>query len=77
MSARSLPWRSRRIYLFLHDYIGEHGFCPSYKEIAEAVDLSSVSTVNYQMRQLALWGYIEREPWRPRAVRLLVPPEEL
>src|SRR5690606_17084876 len=49
----------------------EQGYPPSMREIGDAVGLSSLSSVSHQMNQLETFGYIRRDPNRPRALEIL------
>jgi repressor LexA len=60
--------RQRRIMEFIHGWVDEHGYPPSVREIGEAVDLVSPSSVAYQLKELEKKGLLRRDPNRPRAV---------
>jgi repressor LexA len=72
--AADLTARQRRILEFIRDWVGEHGYPPSVREIGEAVGLVSPSSVAYQLKELEKKGYLRRDPNRPRAVDVR-PPE--
>jgi len=63
-----LTARQRRILGFIRDWVGEHGYPPSVREIGEAVGLVSPSSVAYQLKELEKKGHLRRDPNRPRAV---------
>jgi repressor LexA len=75
-----LTARQRRILVFIRDWVREHGYPPSVREIGEAVGLVSPSSVAYQLKELEKKGYLRRDPNRPRAVDVRPPgdfmPEE-
>ncbi len=71
-----LTARQRRILAFIRDWVREHGYPPSVREIGEAVDLVSPSSVAYQLKELEKKGYLRRDPNRPRAVDVR-PPSDL
>lgn len=52
-------------------YIDENSYPPSMQEIGDAVGLSSLASVTYQLQQLELGGYIRRDPKLPRALEVL------
>ncbi|WP_125708139.1 transcriptional repressor LexA [Companilactobacillus zhongbaensis] len=56
----------------IHDYLDEHGYPPTVREICEAVDLSSTSTVHGHLSRLEKKGYIQRDPTKPRALELTI-----
>lgn len=71
MEPEPLPWRTRKVHDFLCAYVAANGFCPSMREIANGVGLSSASSVSHQLDQLAARGYIERGRYQARKIRLL------
>jgi len=64
--------RDKKILSFCRAYMEEHGYAPSYREIGEACDMKSVSTVNENILRLKIEGKIESDaPFRSsRAFRL-------
>lgn len=60
--------RQRRIVRFVMEFFGGNGYGPSYREIAEAVGLSTTSSVSYQVEQLVKKGLLHRDPKRSRTV---------
>lgn len=62
--------RQRRILDVINDSISLRGYPPSIREIAEAVGLSSTSSVSYQLEALQKKGYLHREDNKPRAVNI-------
>ncbi len=50
--------------------ISERGFAPSVREIGKAAGLKSTSTVQYNLNALERAGYIERDPYLKRTIRL-------
>ena len=71
-----LTARQRRILTFIRDWVEEHGYPPSVREIGEAVGLVSPSSVAYQLKELEKKNYLRRDPNRPRAVDVR-PPNDL
>ena len=47
------------------------GFAPSYREIGQAVNISSTSTVQLNLKTLEKKGYIRRDPQRPRSIEVI------
>lgn len=62
--------RQRSILEYLHEYIEEHGYPPTVREIGEAVGLRSPSTVHAHLAQLERDGHLRRDPTKPRALEL-------
>jgi repressor LexA len=66
-----LTGRQQEIWTFLTDYLGQHGYPPTVREIGEAVGLASPSTVHAHLANLERAGYLRRDPTKPRALELL------
>lgn len=52
--------KQQQIFNFIKDFIDEKGTAPSVREIGEAVDLKSSSTVQYHIMALIDAGYLEK-----------------
>ena len=59
------------IYEFIKNQVNAKGYPPSVREICEAVNLSSTSTVHGHLTRLEKKGLIRRDPTKPRAIELL------
>jgi repressor LexA len=68
-----LTARQRRIMDFIRGWVKDHGYPPSVREIGEAVQLVSPSSVAYQLKELERKGLLRRDPNRPRAVDVRTP----
>ena len=68
-----LTLRQRKILDFLRTTTNERGYPPSVREIADAVGLSSTSSVQHQIQQLVTKGYISRDSSRARALDIRTP----
>ena len=53
------------------------GVSPSYREIGEAVNLSSTSTIQFHLNALERKGYIHRDPQRPRSIEVVSTEEDI
>ena len=51
-----LTEKQQQIYDFILDFSQEHGYPPSVREIAQAVDLKSPSTVHFHLKGLRQAG---------------------
>ncbi|MDO5044507.1 MAG: transcriptional repressor LexA [Coriobacteriia bacterium] len=60
--------RQQQIYNYIVSQVKEQGYPPSVREIAQAVGLSSPSTVHTHLATLEKKGYIRRDPSKPRAI---------
>ncbi|HBL69069.1 MAG TPA: repressor LexA [Firmicutes bacterium] len=66
-----LTARQQKILDFIRKEVREKGYPPSVREIGEAVNLSSSSTVHSHLERLEKLGYIRRDPTKPRAIEIL------
>jgi repressor LexA len=63
--------RQQEIYDFVVEYVDEHGYPPTVREIGERVGLASPSTVHAHLANLERAGYVRRDPTKPRALELV------
>lgn len=70
---RTLTARQAKILGAVQRSIATRGYPPSMREIGDIVGLASLSSVTHQLGQLEKWGYIRRDPRRPRAMEVLSP----
>ncbi len=68
-----LTWRQQRILQVIADFARRRGYAPSLREIGEAAELASTSSVSYQVSVLQRKGYLRRVPGRPRTIELRLP----
>ena len=68
---KELSEKQRRILDFIREFIDEHDYPPSIRQIQEACDISSTSVVDYNLRILEKQGYIRRDREVSRAIELL------
>ena len=66
-----LTTRQQEIWQFLSEYVDEHGYPPTVREIGDAVGLASPSTVHAHLANLERAGLIRRDPTKPRAIELI------
>ena len=59
------------ILKFIKDTVALKGYPPAVREICEAVNLKSTSTVHGHLTKLEKKGYIKRDPTKPRAIEIL------
>lgn len=65
-----LTKRQKQILDYLQVFIEDNGYAPSYREIAEHFDLSSVATVAEHIDALTIKGYLQREANEARSLQL-------
>ena len=62
--------RQTRILAYIHDYLDEHGYPPTIREIGRRVGISSTSVVNYHLNKLKDQGLVERDGRVSRGLKL-------
>src|SRR5690606_14378651 len=67
--------RQRKILEVIRESVQKRGYPPSMREIGEAVQLTSTSSVSHQLTALQRKGYLRRDPHRPRALEVRLPGE--
>lgn len=68
-----LSWRQQRILQAIAEFGQRRRYAPTLREIGEAAELASPSSVSYQLSVLQRRGYLRRDPGRPRTVELRLP----
>ncbi len=63
--------RQKEILDYLESYLGEHGYAPSYEEIAEHFGFSSLATVHEHLENLRRKGYIRKNYNESRSIELV------
>lgn len=63
--------KQEEILEYLKIQVIDKGYPPSVREICNAVNLKSTSTVHSHLSQLEKNGYIKRDPTKPRAIEIL------
>jgi repressor LexA len=71
MPNATLTTRQQEIWQFLAEYVDEHGYPPTVREIGDAVGLASPSTVHAHLANLERAGLLKRDPTKPRAIELV------
>lgn len=55
---------------YIHKAVTEHGYPPTVREICSAVGLSSTSTVHGHINRLIEGGFLQKDPFKPRALEI-------
>jgi len=71
MSQGKISKKQTEILEYIKAQILERGFPPAVREICEAVNLKSTSSVHSHLETLEKNGYIRRDPTKPRAIEIL------
>lgn len=62
--------KQKAIFDYIKEIISTRGVAPSIREIGEAVNLHSTSSVQYNLNALENAGYIKRDPNLKRTIRI-------
>ena len=68
---KQLSYRRRQILQYIVQHTETHGYPPTVREIGQAVNLSSSSTVHAHLRNLEQAGLIRRDAVLTRAIRVV------
>lgn len=71
MSYGKISKKQQEILEYIKSEILNRGFPPAVREICEAVNLKSTSSVHSHLETLEKNGYIRRDPTKPRAIEIL------
>lgn len=71
MSYGKISQKQSEILDYMKNEILNRGFPPSVREICEAVNLKSTSSVHSHLETLEKNGYIRRDPTKPRAIEIV------
>ena len=71
MSSKRITAKQEEILNYIKNEILERGFPPAVREICQAVNLKSTSSVHSHLESLEKNGYIRRDPTKPRAIEIL------
>ena len=67
---RSLTLKQKEIYDYIKGTMVNKNYCPTVREICEAVHLTSTSSVHAHLNTLERKGYIKRDPAKPRTIEI-------
>ena len=70
----TLTERQKEILDFIEAQMRERGYPPSVREIGGAVGLTSPSTVHSHLATLQRYGFLHRDPTKPRALEVRYDP---
>ena len=71
MSQGKISAKQQEILEYIKETILKKGYPPSVREICEAVQLKSTSSVHSHLETLEENGYIRRDPTKPRTIEIL------
>ena len=70
MAYGKITSKQKEILEFMKNEILSKGYPPAVREICDAVDLKSTSSVHSHLETLEKKGYIRRDPTKPRAIEI-------
>ncbi len=71
MSYGKISDKQKEILEYMKTEILNKGYPPTVRDICEAVNLSSTSSVHAHLEKLEKNGYIRRDPTKPRAIEII------
>lgn len=71
MSGGKISAKQAEILEYIKSEILKKGYPPAVREICEAVNLKSTSSVHSHLETLEKNGYIRRDPTKPRAIEIM------
>jgi repressor LexA len=67
--------KQRELLTFIEQFIGEHGYSPSYREIMAGLSYTSVATVALHINNLIRRGHLKKRDHSARSLEVVAPTE--
>lgn len=67
--------RQRELLTFIGEFIAQHGYSPSYREIMTGLKYTSVATVALHVNNLIKRGHLRKRDYSARSLEIAVPLE--
>lgn len=67
--------KQRELLTFIENFIGEHGYSPSYREIMSGLNYTSVATVALHINNLIRRGHLKKRDHSARSLEVVAPTE--
>ena len=74
MRPGELTERQQQMLAFIREYLTTHAYPPSIREIRNALGIASNATVSRRLNELSNHGWIYRNKWVARGIRLVATP---
>lgn len=71
MAQEKITPKQQEILVYIKETILKKGYPPAVREICEAVQLKSTSSVHSHLETLEEKGYIRRDPTKPRTIEII------
>jgi repressor LexA len=68
--------KQRELLTYIENFIGEHGYSPSYREIMTGLNYTSVATVALHVNNLIKRGHLRKRDHSARSLEVTQPNEE-
>jgi repressor LexA len=65
--------KQRELLTFIEQFIGEHGYSPSYREIMNGLNYTSVATVALHVNNLIKRGHLRKRDFNARSLEVVTP----
>jgi repressor LexA len=69
--------KQRELLTFIETFIGEHGYSPSYREIMNGLNYTSVATVALHVGNLIKRGHLRKRDHNARSLEVVKPSNEV
>jgi SOS-response transcriptional repressor LexA len=69
--------KQRELLTFIEQFIGEHGYSPSYREIMTGLNYTSVATVALHINNLIKRGHVRKRDHSARSLEIVSPTEPM
>jgi len=67
--------KQRELLTYIEQFIGEHGYSPSYREVMAGLNYTSVATVALHINNLIRRGHIRKRDHSARSLEIVTPSE--
>jgi SOS-response transcriptional repressor LexA len=68
--------KQKELLTFIEQFIGEHGYSPSYREVMNGLKYNSVATVALHINSLIKRGHLRKRDHSARSLEVVTPAEE-
>src|SRR3989344_6724688 len=66
-----LTKRQAEVLNFIAEFIGQHNYAPSYRELMRRFRLASVATAYQHVENLRVKGYLKKDPHQARGIQIV------
>jgi hypothetical protein len=67
--------KQRELLTYIENFINEHGYSPSYREIMSGLEYTSVATVSLHVNNLIRRGHLRKRDFSARSLEVVTPSE--